>query len=136
MLHRRSKSLPIHLQEDEYTGKPLFWFRRSTNKVPYHSMPAFPKTGESNEGRPPRQLLRLLSAPIRKMRQSRSLDQPFLEPETRTNSFETVTTAIDEYMDDQDDTFVAYSDDEDDYLDDGDDDETLRGLCFLEEERE
>ena len=138
--------MPIQLEESEYTGKPLFWFRGDT--VPYKSLT--PKMRSHHlaayEERPPRPLIRLLGAPIRQMRQKLSstnhnnTNQPFLEPEERNDSFETTITVADSIVEDDccfsglDTTMVDYSDDEDDCYEDGDDD--LYGLCFLEEERE
>ena len=72
------------------------------------------------------------------MRRRAALDQPFLLPGTRTNSFETVSTDLEE-DDYNEHTLVDYSDDEDDddnNDDAGDEEDILRGLDFLEEERE
>ena len=128
------------MEESEYTGKPLFWFKR--DNVPYQNlMPKMrPHHLSMYEERPPRPLIRLLGAPMRKMRQKKSTtDQPFLEAETRNDSFGTTITVADtlvgdDYLSHFDATMVDYSDDEDDCYEDGDDD--LFGLCFLEEGRE
>mmetsp|Transcript_2114 Transcript_2114/g.4608 ORF Transcript_2114/g.4608 Transcript_2114/m.4608 type:complete len:196 (+) Transcript_2114:177-764(+) len=145
---RRTKSLPAQLDVNEYTGRHLFWFTRnvaSRRKVPdqnsLSSKPEQEQEGVSQAAKPPRPLMSRLFgvAPVsgRKMMR-RSIGQPFLVPDTRNDSFETTSTiTMDEYIDDNDETFANYSDDDDeDELMECEDEGVLRGLSFLEEERE
>lgn len=142
---RRAKSLPAHLQENDYTGKPLFWFARNAapRKVPYQNLPAFKPNGEQEQGeatKPPRPLMsRLLGTGRRKLARGSNDEQPVVAQHTRNDSFETASTITqDDFIDDNDETFVDYSDDEEDPIDEEDEggEDTLRGLSFLEEGRE
>lgn len=156
---RRCKSMPSHLEKDEYTGKPLFWFARRA--VPYQNLQrqqeesrsgsSDSSSADTSSERPPLPFMRIFRAPIQKIRchhranddDAVVVDQPFLKTQDRTNSFGTATTAADDenyYGQDNDLPMVEYSDDEDEedfnYFDDASEDDMLRGLSFLDEERE
>jgi hypothetical protein len=140
---RRTKSLPSALTDDPTsTGKPLFWFRAARQPPHQQSPPSIYKKNNSNHVRPPRPLLRFLGAPMRKMRRGSSIQMPYLTAEEgRNDSFATAVTVMAEDHDDDDDfdtTLIDYSDDEEDDedFDDMEEEEVLRGLSFVDEQRE
>lgn len=160
---RRTKSMPTHLEENEYTGKPLFWFARRA-VVPYQNLPARggsndATTTDDNGGsdRPPRPFIRILGK-IRCQASYRSSDaaaaatltgttEYLMKPDGWNDSLGgtvlTISSSGGDHANEDDDdhslTMVDYSDDEDEslYFDDASEDGgVLRGLSFLEEERE
>ena len=145
---RRAKSLPTQLDENEYSGKHLFWFARNATlrqKVSNQKCTPF-KTEQRNERasqviKPPRPLMHRLFgvAPAnRRIIKRRDIEQPSLASGKRADSFETASTiTMDDDVDEDDEIFANYSDDEDeDDLIEEDGEGMLRGLSFLEEERE
>lgn len=153
---RRSKSMPVHLVDSEYTGKPLFWFR--SREVRYQNLTKQQEStredlDDDHDGdeqheqqksrRPPRPFIRILGkircAPATSTTMNSTKNIPFLKDEERNDSFGTVATASDNEYEDNDPTLIDYSDDEEDYsycFDDASEDDTLRGLVFLEDDRE
>jgi hypothetical protein len=139
---RRTKSLPSALTTTTYTGKPLFWFR-ATRQPPHQQSPLsiYKKSSSNHVVRPPRPLFRFWGAPMRKMRRGSSLQMPYLTAEEgRHDSFATAVTVMAEEDDDDDfdTTLIDYSDDEEDDedFDDMEEEEVLRGLSFVDEQRE